>query len=161
MFKNWKIVVASLLFIPLLFSGIFIQKSEKSVDLHRNLHKNTPQTTEFITYWKEDFRKDENGEIISICDITLASYNEMYDKYVLLDDESRTEVNATPDYEEGYTIKDSIKVLVDRFTDTSKEENKKPTLSNSSTIIIIVVVAVFGMTVISIFFALKNGKIIK
>ena len=123
--------------------------------------KNPANVTEFVSYWKEDFRKDENGNIISICDITLLSYQEMYGKYTLLDNEERSEVDATPDYEEGYTIKDSIKELVNRFENTSNESNKKPTLSHSSTIIIVVSVAVFGMSVICVFFALKSGKIIK
>ena len=161
MLKKLKIILLSILFIPVFALPISSQKYENNVVLTRNLHRNTIESDDFISYWKDDFRKDEEGNIISICDITLASYKEMYGKYVVLSDESRSEVDITPDYEEGYTIKDSIKELVNRFENASKEENKKPALKNSTTIIIVVVVAVFGMSVICVFFALKSGKIIK
>lgn len=161
MFKKIKILLMLLFLAPVLSLGFLGEKSQKSGLLPRNLSQNATESEVFIDYWKEDFRKDDNGEIISICDITLASYKEMYGKYVLLSDVARSEVDVTPDYEEGYTIKDSIKELVTHYESDTKADNKKAKLNHSSTIIIIVVVAVFGMSVICVFFALKNGNIIQ
>ena len=120
----------------------------------------TPQSEEFLTYYKEDFRKDDKGEIIPICDITYASYKEMYNKYIALSVEERTEVNNTPDYEEGYKIEDSIKTLIGMYA-TAPKQNNRMTLDQSTTIIAVVVVAVFGMSTICVFFVLKNNKIIE
>ena len=125
----------------------------------------SPQSTEsddFLTYWRNDFRKDEKGDIIPVCDITYVSFKSMYSRYSLLDKDSKNIVNNTPDYEEGYTIRNSIETLIDRFASVQQANNtNKRTLDQSSSIIVIVVVAVFGMSTICVFFVLKNGNIIQ
>ena len=120
------------------------------------------ESEEFLQYYKEEFRKDNSGKIINICDITYASFREMYAKYIALNDEDRKVVDSTLDYEEGYTIKNSIDTLLDRFSEAQKSSsNSKRTLDQSSSIIVIVVIAVFGMSTICVFFVLKNGNIIQ
>ena len=120
------------------------------------------ESEEFLQYYKEEFRKDNSGKIINICDITYASFREMYAKYIALNDEDRKVVDSNLDYEEGYTIKNSIDTLLDRFSEAQKSSsNSKRTLDQSSSIIVIVVIAVFGMSTICVFFVLKNGNIIQ
>ena len=156
------LLISILLFFPLIFGGYSNQSSENIGFLPEKSLKMSVKSDEFISYWNDNFRKDENGQIIAICDITYASYRVMYEKYTELSKEDRTIVNATPDYEEGYTIEDSIKELVRLHSNrgTQKDSDKR-TLNQSTTIIIIVSVAVFGMSAICIFFVLKNNKIIQ
>ena len=161
MFKKLKYILLSLLLIPVFSLGFCGEKAQNNGLLPRKSIENPSESEVFIAYWQEDFRKDDEGNLISICDITYDSYKEMYGKYTVLSDAARNEVDETPDFEEGYTIKDSIKELVNRYEKTVDDTNKKPTLNHKSTIIIVIVVAVFGMSVICVFVALKNGKIIK
>ena len=159
----FKRLVLFLFLLAPLFSGGFKHQTHANMPLllEKSLKRST-ESDDFISYWKEDFRKDETGEIIPICDITYASYTEMYSRYVVLSNEDREIVNKTPDYEEGYTIEDSVKELIRIHSNhTGTKESEKRTLNQSSTIIIIVVIAVFGMSTICVFFVLKNSKIIK
>ena len=123
---------------------------------------NSAESDEFLSYWKDDFRKDDEGKIIAICDITYLSFKNMYARYVLLDEQDKNIVDKTADYEEGYLIKDSIKTLIDRFADMHTAQNKeKRTLDQSSSIIVIVSIAVFGMSTICVFFVLKKDNVIQ
>lgn len=123
---------------------------------------NSVESDEFLSYWKDEFRKDDDGNIIAICDISYLSFKDMYARYVLLDDQDKSIVDKTKDYEEGYVIKDSIKTLIDRFADMHTAQNKeKRTLDQSSSIIVIVSIAVFGMSTICVFFVLKNDNVIQ
>lgn len=157
-----KLFAFLLLLAPLTFGSFSRDLPQNNAVLHEKYIKKSVESDNFLSYWRNDFRKDENGKIIAICDITYASYKEMYQKYVLLTSDDRKIVNLTPDYEEGYTIEDSIKELIRIH---SNHGNIKPverrTLNQSSTIIIIVVVAVFGMSTICVFFVLKSNKIIQ
>lgn len=161
MIKKLKYILLLLCFTPILTLGLLSKNYEKSGDLHVKMLKNSQESTEFVEYWRYDFRLDNHAQVISICDITYNSYKEMFDKYKELSENDRKVVDGTADYEEGYTIKDSITELVARFENTSDKGNKKLTLTNSNTIITVVVVAVFGMSVICVFFALKSGNLIK
>ena len=151
-----------LLFAPLTFGSFTSANPANMPVLHEKSLKRSTISDEFLTYWKEDFRKDNSGNIIAICDISYSSYKEMYSKYVVLSNEDRKTVNATPDYEEGYTIGDSIKELIRIHSNhVNTKDVERRTLNQSSTIIIIVVIAVFGMSTICVFFVLKNNKIIQ
>lgn len=157
-----KLFAFLLLLAPLTFGSFNHVSSQNNLVLQEKSLKIGTKSENFISYWKEDFRKDDNDQIIPICDITYNSYREMYSKYILLDTTDRKTVNSTPDYEEGYTIEDSIKELIrihGGHSDT--KPNERRTLNQSSTIIIIVVIAVFGMSTICVFFVLKNNKIIQ
>ena len=157
-----RLVLFLLMLAPLTFGGFKHESQANMPVLQEKYIKRSIESDSFISYWKEDFRKDDNGNIIAICDITYASYKEMYDKYVLLSKADREIVNSTPDYEDGYTIEDSIKELIRIHANHApQKDTERRTLNQSSTIIIIVVIAVFGMSTICVFFVLKNNKIIK
>ena len=151
--------------------GLFI--SLFSTPKNVNNYQNTPVYTvnsvqirdnsdDFISYWKNDFRKNEKGEIIPICDITKEQFNAMYyDHYVQLTISERAVVNAVEDYEEGYTIKDSIDQLASMYTNGKSKTNTRSNLDQPTSIIVVVSIAIFGMTSISIFFIFKQKKFIK
>ena len=154
-----KILLMTLfLFFPLTFGSFSNNFSNNNPVLQEKVPNRSAESDSFLTYWKEDFRKDDNGQIIPICDITYASYTVMYGKYVELSSSDREIVNNTPDYEEGYLIKDSIKQLISIHSNhTNPKSNERQTLNQQTTIIIIVVVAVFGMSTICVFFV-KIGR---
>ena len=142
------------------FSGPISQEPQQNADFHvQNAINRSVESDDFLTYWKEDFRKNEQGEIVAICDITYSSYKEMYERYIALSQEDREVINATSDYEEGYKIADSIKQLISMFSSTPKQ-NERMVLDQKTTIIIVVSVAVFGMSAICVFFVFKNNKFI-
>lgn len=160
MFK--KLVAFLLLLMPLTFASFNHVSNQNNEVLPVKSIRRSAESDNFLSYWRDDFRKDDKGEIIAICDITYNSYREMYDKYVLLTNDDRKTVNSTPDYEEGYTIEDSIKELIRIHANhTNTKQAERRTLDQSSTIIIIVAIAVFGMSTICVFFVLKNNKIIQ
>ena len=117
--------------------------SENTPVLRAKLETKSEESDEFLTYWRNDFRKDEQGNLIAICDIKRNDYTVMYSKYSSLTASDRDIVNATPDYEEGYTIKDSVVELIRLYGSKkpNSDENKR-TLNQSSTITIIVAIAV-------------------
>ena len=145
---------------PLLSSGKNFNNSENYNQIPAISAKFSQKSDDFLSYWKDDFRKNDQGKIIPICDITYNEYTVMYEKYVALDNADRVIVDKTPDYEEGYTIKDSIKQLVNMYAGHTDPKENKRVLTKSTSIIIIVVIAVFGMSTICVFFVLKNNKII-
>ena len=157
-----RLILFLLMLAPLSFGGFKHETQANMPLLQEKSLRRSIESDDFVSYWKDDFRKDEAGNIIPICDITYDSYKEMYSKYVALTKEDRQTVNSTPDYEEGYTIEDSIKELIRIHANhVSQKDTERRTLNQSSTIIIIVVIAVFGMSTICVFFVLKNNKIIK
>lgn len=158
-----KTLLASLLLFTPVISGAFSANNSENIPvLQEKIDIKSAESDEFISYWQNDFRKDDGGEIIAICDIKYEDYTVMYGKYAALEKGDREIVDATPDYEEGYTIKDSIVELVRIYgkRKSSAEEPKK-TLNQSSAITIIVVIAVFGMSVICLFYVMKNNNLIK
>lgn len=117
---------------------------------------------DFITYWREDFRLDDKGNVIAICDITKEDFREMYyNHYIQLSATDRTRVNKIKDYEEGYTIKDSIDQLAKMYISGKSDSDNKSNLDQPTSIIIVVSIAIFGMTSISIFFIFKQEKFIQ
>ena len=156
------LIVSILMFFPLLFGGNISHVSQNNQPFEQEIAKKMLNSNEFITYWMNDFRLDDEGQRIAICDITYNEYTIMYSKYAELNNADRTVVDNTPDYEEGYTIKDSILELVRIHGNMNrKQEETKQTLNQSTTIIIIVVIAVFGMSTICVFFVLKNNNVIQ
>ena len=158
-----KLFLISLTMFFSLFSGLPTSLGSSNAQFeHHSIQLKSAASDGFISYWNDDFRKDDVGNIIPICDITYSSFKTMYAKYVLLDVEDKAVVDATPDFEEGYTIKDSIKTLVDMYGDSHIPAAKeKRTLDQKSSIIVIVTIAVFGMSTICIFFVLKRDNIIQ
>ena len=150
------------LFAPLLGSSTSNSFEQKSEVLHVKMDIKSAESDEFLSYWRDDFRKDDQGKLIAICDITYAEYMSMYEKYATLNESDRNIINSTADYEEGYTIKDSIKELIRIYSGKKQNsEGERRTLNQSSTIAVIVVIAVFGMSVICVFFVMKNVNLIK
>ena len=150
------------LFASLLGSSTFNSFEQKSEVLHVKMDIKSAESDEFLSYWRDDFRKDDQGKLIAICDITYAEYMSMYEKYATLNESDRNIINSTADYEEGYTIKDSIKELIRIYSGKKQNsEGERRTLNQSSTIAVIVVIAVFGMSVICVFFVMKNVNLIK
>ena len=158
-----KLLLASLtLLAPALSGGVLATINQDTPVLQEKVHILSSESDEFLSYWKDDFRKDDNGNIISICDISYQEYTVMYSKYAALNNSDRLIVDKTPDYETNYTILDSIKELV-RIYGNKRNDNQaeRATLNQSSTIAIIVVIAVFGMSVICVFFVMKNTNLIQ
>ena len=158
-----KLLLASLtLLAPAISGGVLATNNQDMPVLQEKVHILSSESDEFLSYWKDDFRKDDNGNIISICDISYQDYTVMYSKYVALNNSDKLIVDKTPDYETNYTILDSIKELV-RIYGNKRNDNQaeRATLNQSSTIAIIVVIAVFGMSVICVFFVMKNTNLIQ
>ena len=119
------------------------------------------ESDEFINYWQNDFRKREDGTIIPICDISKDDFTMMYySHYSPLSEQDKKIVNATNDFEEGYTIKDSINQLAAMYANHNND-NGKSNLDQSTGIIVVVSIAIFGVSTISIFFIFKQKKFIK
>lgn len=120
------------------------------------------ESDEFITYWKNDFRKDSSGKIIDICNISKESFlNMYYGHYAILSSGAKAEVNAHQDYEEGYTIKDSISQLASMYSTNNQNVSVGSKLDQPTSIIIVISVAVFGVSTICIFFIFKQNKLIE
>lgn len=158
-----KTLLASLLLFAPAISGSFSSDISENIPvLQEKIDIKSAESDEFLSYWQNDFRKDDKGEIIPICDISYEDYSVMYGRYAALSNDDRIVVDATPDYEEGYTVKDSIVELVRIYGKRkNSSEEKKQTLNQSSAITIIVVIAVFGMSVICLFYVMKNNNLIK
>ena len=112
----------------------------------------------FLDYWAE-FRKAHPA----VCDISKKDYEEMYRIYSSLEKEEKEYINAQPDgFEEGYTIGQVIKTLVNKYyPNQQKVREEKQKLDQSSIIVIATVVALVGATAISVLYILKNQKVIK
>lgn len=112
----------------------------------------------FLDYWT-DFRKAHD----QVCEITQEEFKEMYIVYMGLTQEEKEYINAQPDgFEEGYTIGQVIRTLVNKYyPNHNKVREEKQKLDQSSIIIIATVVALVGATAISVLYILKNEKVIK
>ena len=141
---------------PLAFNGNSQNYPQKPDFLVQKSIIRSTLSDNFLTYYREDFR--QNGTI-AICDITYQSFKEMYDKFIALDKDDQNIVKTSADFEEGYTIGDSIQTLLTRFSPSIVPE-EKTSLKQSNTIILVIVIAVFGMSTISVFFVFKNDKLI-
>lgn len=150
-----KIALFLLLISPLCFMAPKQSHESKSFENTLNLMENSAESDAFIDYWKNTFRTKPT------CDITYEEFLVMIQKYRALSSQDKAIVDATDDVEPGYKIKDVIQTLINRFYKLDpKDAEKKDTLDKSTTIIIVVSVAVFGMSTISVFFMLKNRKVI-
>ena len=111
----------------------------------------------FLDYWVEYRTAHPN-----VCDITREEFIEMYDVYLALSIEERNYVNEQEDVDEGYTIGQVIRSLVNTFyPNKDKVKAEKQKLDQSSIIVIASVVALVGASAISVLFILKNNKVIK
>ncbi|MCQ2802189.1 MAG: hypothetical protein MJ225_00655 [Bacilli bacterium] len=130
-------------------------KEAKSLENNLVLLVNSKESDEFLDYWENDFRKTPT------CDVKYEDFMVMITKYQALSSADKEIVDNTTDVRDGCKIKEVITTLVNRFYRiTPQNTDKKDTLTKSTTIIIIVSVAVFGMSTISVFFILKNKKVI-
>ena len=120
-----KLFAFLLLLAPLAFGSFNGASTQNMLVLQEKSIKRSVESDSFISYWKEEFRKDDNGQIIAICDITFNSYREMYGKYVLLSNEDRKTVNSTPDYEEGYISKNEIKSAIEILHNAGRHISEK------------------------------------
>lgn len=112
----------------------------------------------FLDYWAS-FRDAHPA----VCDITKEEFKEMYIVYMGLSQDEKAYVNAQADgVEEGYTIGQVIRTLVNKYyPNHNKVKEEKQKLDQSSIIVIATVVALVGATAISILYILKNQKVIK
>lgn len=158
-----KKFVLPLLLVPMMF-GAFSKNSVKT-DV---IEAKTPAISyairnneehPFLDYW-EGFIATHPA----VCDISEKDFREMYyQHYLLLDSEEREYVNARPDgYDDGYTIGQVIKTLVNKYyPNHQKIREEKQKLDQSSIIVIATIVALVGATAISVLYILKNQKVIK
>ena len=110
----------------------------------------------FINYWNDKVRPD--GEV-DVCSMSIDDYILLKDKYDLLVAEDKAYVNDYIDKAEQ-SIEDTMDYLSKYFEEEKQTNPSKKNLTQDMTIGIIVSVAIFGMTTISIFYILKQQKII-
>lgn len=151
-----------LLLVPMMF-GVFSKNTVKNevfesktpvISYAIRLNDEHP----FLDYWSS-FRETHPA----VCDITKEEFKEMYIVYMGLSQEEKDYVNAQADgVEEGYTIGQVIRTLVNKYyPNHNKVKEEKQKLDQSSIIVIATVVALVGATAISILYILKNQKVIK
>lgn len=112
------------------------------------------EAEEFISFWRNDVR----GKYPDICSVPREVYNEVYLKYVSLSPSAKAEVDKTVDVD-NYTIKDSITMLINKFSSKPVEQNF--TFDKNTTLTIIIVVGVIGMTSICGFYYMKTKNVIQ
>lgn len=112
----------------------------------------------FLDYWAT-FREAHPA----VCEISEDDFWQMYQVYSSLEQSEKEYINAQADgYEEGYTIGQVIKTLVNKYyPNKEKVKEEKQKLDQSSIIVIATVVALVGATAISVLYILKNQKVIK
>ena len=110
----------------------------------------------FINYWNENIRPNENS---NICDITQATFSEVYSLYKSLSNEDLEIVDSYVDLANA-KISDSMKELISVFTKTPNAP-KNTEWNQTGAITLIMIIAVIGMTSITVFFLLKTKNIIK
>lgn len=151
-----KLLLLLLLIPAFCFSGSNNVNEAKSFENTVILMENSTKVDEFLDFWDNEFRK------VDTCDVNYQSFTKMIEKYKALSSEERVIVDNTIDKKDGCPIKQVITTLINKFYKLNPENvDKKDSLTKSATIIVIVSVAVFGMTTISVFFLLKNKKIIE
>ena len=111
----------------------------------------------FINYWNDIIRPDNNTDV---CSMSKDDYIVLKEKYNDLIAEDKAYVDDYVD-KANQSIADTMNYLSKYFTEEEKTNNQtKKNLPQDMTIGIIVSVAIFGMTTISIFYILKQQKII-
>ena len=148
-------------FAPTLTDGITLNltndKASYSFALPENVVINEYACDEgFINYWNDKVRPD--GEV-DVCSMSIDDYILLKDKYDLLVAEDKAYVNDYIDKAEQ-SIEDTMDYLSKYFEEEKQTNPSKKNLPQDMTIGIIVSVAIFGMTTISIFYILKQQKII-
>ncbi len=156
-----------LLFLGLLLASTVCfsssQNNIKNTQITKKLVQNpiilrNSATDSFVSYWKSEFKP----EGVRACDISKEKYLEMMDRYLDLTKDEQAEVNIVNDLEEGYTIGDVIKTLVNKYYPNQQSiKDEKPKLDQRSIIIIASVISIVGMSAISVLYILKNRKLIK
>lgn len=109
----------------------------------------------FIYYWNTNIRTNEFGDI---CAISQATFSYVYSLYSSLEKVDLDIVNAYVDLA-GASIEDSMKVLINKFTE-NRSQPKNDEWNQTGAISLIIVISIIGMTSITIFFLLKTKKII-
>lgn len=109
----------------------------------------------FMNYWNKNVRPNSDS---NICNISKATYLEVYGLYKNLGEDDLSNVDATKDLS-GATIKDSMKELI-RVFGATENSNQHDEWNQTSAITFIIIIAVLGMTSITIFFLLKTKNII-
>lgn len=115
---------------------------------------NNAEADEFISYWRNDIR----GKYPDICTMPKEMYNELYLKYVSLSPSAKTVVDSTIDVD-GYTIKDTMNMLINKYSPVPVNNNI--TFDKDTTLTIIIVVGVIGMTSICCLYYLKTKNVIQ
>lgn len=111
----------------------------------------------FINLWDDEVRPNADSDI---CSMSKERFKEIKTKYDSLNSEDRACVNEYKD-KANQSIEDTMEYLSKYYSDEQKNANEvKKNLPQDMTIGIIVSVAIFGMTTISIFYILKQQKII-
>ena len=157
-----KKLILPLLLVPMMF-GAFNKNTGKT-DV---INVKTPSISyairnndehPFLDYWAS-FRVAHP----SVCEISEADFWAMYQVYSSLEQSEKEYINAQKDgFEEGYTIGQVIRTLVNKYyPNHQKVKEEKQKLDQSSIIVIATVVALVGATAISVLYILKNQKVIK
>ena len=111
----------------------------------------------FINLWDDEIRPNSDSDICSMSKERFKTLKEKYDGLTATD---RAIVNEYID-KAGQSIEDTMEYLSKYYSDDEEKTNQvKRNLPQDMTIGIIVSVAIFGMTTISIFYILKQQKII-
>ena len=111
----------------------------------------------FINYWDDVVRPTSESDI---CSMSKDEYLLLKEKYDNLNSEDKTYVNAYID-KANQSVEDTMDYLSKYYSDENDNKgNARRNLPQEMTIGIIVSVAIFGMTTISIFYILKQQKII-
>ena len=110
----------------------------------------------FINFWNENIRLSEED---NICLIDKSVFAKVYSMYVKLSEDDLAVVDAYVD-KGNAKIKDSMKTLINHFSN-GNNANQSEEISQTSALIFIIVVSIIGMTSICIFFLLKEKHIIE
>ena len=109
-----------------------------------------------INFWNENIRLSEED---NICLIDKSVFAKVYSMYVKLSEDDLAVVDAYVD-KGNAKIKDSMKTLINHFSN-GNNANQSEEISQTSALIFIIVVSIIGMTSICIFFLLKEKHIIE
>lgn len=111
----------------------------------------------FINLWNDEVRPNVDSDI---CSMSKERFKSIKEKYDSLNSEDRAYVNEYID-RANQSIEDTMEYLSKYYSDEQQNSNQvKKNLPQDMTIGFIVSVAIFGMTTISIFYILKQQKII-
>lgn len=151
MLKKKIILLLPILFLIGCFSFVPMYNGSSSICYAAT---NNVEADEFISYWKTDIR----GQYPDICTMPKEKYNELYLKYVSLTPSAKSIVDSTIDVD-GYTIKDTMTMLINKYS--PEPVNKNMTFDKDTTLTIIIVVGVIGMTSICCLYYLKTKNVIQ